>query len=129
MLLTLLPPRLAVCRLDAAADPPAWPRGDLVSVTRSREELSVLCDENSVPAGVRVETGWRALQVAGPLEFTETGVLSALAAPLATAKISIFVVSTFDTDYLLVKEACLEAAVRVLAAAGHPLVRTAKEKS
>ena len=125
MQLTLLPSRFAVCRLAATAAWPNWPRGDLVSVTRTREELSVVCDEVSVPAGVRSEVGWRALQVAGPLEFTQTGVLSALAAPLAAAKTSIFAVSTFDTDYLLVKETHLQEAVRVLEAAGHRVAHSA----
>ncbi len=119
MLLTLLPSRFAVCRLDAAAELPDWPRGELVSVTRSREELSVVCEERGVPPGVRAETGWRALKVAGPLQFGATGVLSSLAGPLAAAKVSLFAVSTFDTDYLLVKEARLGEAVAALEAAGH----------
>ena len=119
MQLTLLPDRFAVCRLGAAAAWPDWPRGDLVSLTRSRDELSVVCAQESVPENVRAETGWRVLKVAGPLEFGETGVLSALAAPLAAAELSIFVVSTFDTDYVLVKQVRLDDAIRALGAAGH----------
>lgn len=123
MQLTLLAGRFAVCRLAADTDLPSWPRGELVSVTRSRDELSIVCEEGYVPEGVRSEAGWRALRVAGPLEFSQTGVLSTLAAPLAAAHLSIFVVSTFDTDYLLVKETHLEDAVRVLEAAGQAVTR------
>ncbi len=119
MRLTLLPGGFAVCRLDATAAVPDWARGEIVSVTRTRDELSVVCEEGCVPLSVRAEGGWRALRVAGPLEFTQTGVLSALAAPLAAAGVPVFVVSTFDTDYLFVKEARLAEAVAALRAAGH----------
>ena len=119
MRLTLLPSRFAVCRLDAAAELPDWPQGDFVSVTRTAAELSIVCDEKKVPADSRAEKGWRALKVAGPLAFTQIGVLSALAGPLAAAGIAVFVVSTFDTDYLFVKEERLSEAVKVLETAGH----------
>ena len=122
MQLTLLPTPLAVCRLYTAADLPLWAIGCFVSCTRTDEELSIVCEAARVPAGVRSETGWRAFKVAGPLEFPQVGVLSALAAPLAAAGVSIFVVSTFDTDYLLVKEARLAEASRALEAAGHTIL-------
>lgn len=122
MQLTLLPPPLAVCRLDAAADLPLWAIGRFVSCTRTDEELSIVCEAARVPADVRSETGWRAFKVAGPLELAQVGVLSALAAPLAAAGVSVFVVSTFDTDYLLVKEARLAEASRALEATGHTIV-------
>ena len=117
--LSLLPTRLAVCWLAPDAPLPAWPDGELTAITRTPDEISIVCAEACVPPGVTAEKGWRALKVAGPLDFSLTGVLAALAAPLAEAKISIFALSTFDTDYLLVKEAALAPALQTLRSAGH----------
>ncbi len=118
--LTLLPGTLAVCRLEKNAPVPEWAlAGPFCSVTLTREELSVVCPEARVPREVKKETGWRALQVAGPLDFSLTGVLASLTAPLAREKISVFALSTYDTDYLLVKEEQLERAIRALRGAGN----------
>jgi len=118
--LRVLAGELAVCRLPADAPAPAPPpAATLFSITRTREELSVVCTAADAPPGARVKAGWRALQVAGPLDFSLTGILAAIAAPLAQAGISLFAVSTYDTDYVLVGEADLEAAVAALRAAGH----------
>jgi len=117
--LELLDGTLAVCRLDAGAPVPAWAAGPFVSVTRTDAELSVVCSAEGVPAGVRAEGGWRALRVRGPLGFGMTGVLASLASPLAGRGVSIFVVSTYDTDYLLVQERDLERARHALVLAGH----------
>ncbi|MBS0661491.1 MAG: ACT domain-containing protein [Verrucomicrobia bacterium] len=118
MQLTLLPDSFAICRLapDAAVPPRFF------SVTRTAEELSVVCREADVPSDARCELGWSGLQVAGPLDFALTGVLAALAAPLAAAGVSIFALSTFDTDYLLVKSASLPEALAALRGAGHEVV-------
>ncbi len=118
--LTTLPDRLAVCRL-APTDPlPALPeRASFWSVTRTAEELSLVMPETDVDPGWRAERGWRALMVLGPLDFALTGILANLAGVLAEAEISIFAISTFDTDYLLVREGRLEAAIAALRAAGH----------
>ena len=122
MNLLLLPDTFAICRL-AGDDPiPPWAAGNFVSITRTSDELSIVCSRAQVPDDVKAERGWRCLRVTGTLEFTEVGVLSALAGPLADAEISIFVVSTFDTDYLVVREADLERAVVVLCGAGHEVV-------
>ena len=111
-----------MCRLGPEAPVPAWAAsGPLVSVTRTAEELSVVCGEEEVPAGVRCERGWRCLRVQGPLALAEIGVLSSLVAPLAAARISVFVVSTYDTDNLLVKEELLGVARAVLAEHGHTI--------
>ncbi len=119
--LDLLPGVCAVCRLDPSAELPSWAlgAGPIVSVTRTSEELSVVCAADAVPTGIRAEGGWRVLKVRGPLAFSLTGILAALAAPLARAELSIFAVSTFDTDYLLVPQGQLEAALAALRAAGH----------
>lgn len=117
--LTVLSDPLAVCRLAPEDDPPPWARGQLVSVTRTAGELSVVCAHDAVPDGVRADGPWRALSVSGPLPFTATGVLAALAGPLAAAGIPIFALSTFDTDHLLVGAGALDDAIAVLREAGH----------
>ena len=118
--LTLLEERLAVCRLDDAAEVPRWAtEASLFSVTRTADELSVVCPERFVPDGVRCEKGWRVFKLEGPFEFSEVGILSAVAAPLAEAGVGIFAVSTFDTDYVLVKEERLDLAAAALRGRGH----------
>lgn len=120
LLLSVLPDRLAICRLPADSPIPAPPaEGGLWSITRSCDELSLVLPESEAPAEGRVEPGWRAIQVAGPLDFSLTGILAALASPLAEAGISLFAISTYDTDYVLVREVDLERTQVVLRAAGH----------
>ncbi len=117
--LELLPDRFAVCRLAPEAEmPSSLERGDLLSFTRTKSELSVVCRESGDLPG-EVEGGWRCLGVEGPLEFTQIGVLAALSRPLAEEGVSIFVLSTYDTDYLLVKEDQLDSAITALRVAGH----------
>jgi hypothetical protein len=119
--LVLLAAPYAVCRLPAGAAAPAWAVGEFASVTRTAEELSVVCREEAVPQGVRCERGWRCLRVAGTLDFALVGVLVSLVVPLAEAGVAVFAVSTFDTDYLLVKEDDLAKAAEALVAAGHSI--------
>lgn len=122
--LSVVPGVFAVCRLDPAADlPREIARAPFASITRTPEELSIVCEERLAPAGARREGGWRCLAVRGPIPFTATGVLASLATPLAEARVGIFAISTFDTDYVLVKEAQLARAVAALRAAGHVFVR------
>lgn len=123
--LTVLPDRLAVCRLDAGDPIPGWgTRGPLVSITRTREELSVACPEADVPGDVKAERGFVPLKLEGPFDFALTGILASVAGPLAEAGISLFAIATFDTDYVLVKTERLGDAMAALRAAGH-VVRTA----
>lgn len=120
MNLVVLEGELGVARLAAAEPIPAWAsRGRLTSITRTSEELSVVCAAADIPESVRAERGWRAFRVAGRLDFALTGVLASLAGPLAAAGVSIFVISTYDTDYILVRAQSLAAAVECLTAAGH----------
>lgn len=120
--LTLLPELFAVCRLSPDAEIPDWANtGAFFSITRTADELSMVCRQSNVPVDVRAEKGWRCLQVAGPLDFALTGILTSLLIPLTEAGISIFTISTFDTDYLLIKEGTLEAAITALRAAGHSI--------
>jgi len=113
--LRVLPGLYAVCRLPMDAGVPA----SFFSATRTNTELSVVCAENDVPAEVPCERGFRIFEVAGPLDFALTGVLAGIAAPLARVGVSIFAISTFDTDYVLVKEHDLVKAMEALRRAGH----------
>jgi hypothetical protein len=120
--LRVLSERLSVCRLPVDAPWPAPAAGtSFFSVTRTESEVSVVCAEDEAPVGdhVRVEPDWRALEVAGPLDFSMVGVMAALTAPLADVDVSVFVVSTYDTDYVLVHAAALEKAIEALRSAGH----------
>jgi hypothetical protein len=114
----VLPGRLAVCRLDADGPLPAWvfhAEARFFSVMRTPDETSVVCSEDDVPPSVnRVDKGWQALKVDGPLPLTMTGVTAKLTTPLAAAGIPVFALSTYDTDYLLVKAEHLERAVVLL---------------
>ena len=126
--LTLLPERFAISRFAADAPIPAWAtEGPFFSVTRTGDELSVVCELSRVPAGVQSQSGWRVFKVHGPFVLTEIGVLTALANPLADAKLSLFAISTFDTDYLLVASETLSAAVAALERAGHKIHRSKAE--
>ena len=121
MLLKVIDPHLAVCRLPRDADAPAWAEraSEFVSITRTDEELSVVCAIDTVPDGIPMEGPWRAFRVQGPLVMTLIGVVAGLATHLATAGIAIFAISTYDTDYILVHEPDLAAAIAALEAAGH----------
>jgi hypothetical protein len=121
--LSLLSDTFAICRLGPEAAIPSWIlAGDFFSVTRTKEELSLVCLQEIVPEGTRCEKGFRCFKVRGPLDFSLTGILSSLTMPLAQAGISVLAISTFDTDYLLVKEAQVDSAVLKLSHAGHRFV-------
>ena len=117
--LDLLPDTFAICQLDPVAPIPDWAQGEFVSITRTPDELSIVCRQKNVPDDVQAEREWRCLRVVGKLELSLVGVIAALTKVLADAGISVFVVSTFDTDYLLVTEASLDSAVETLRVAGH----------
>ena len=122
--LELLSDTFAVARLEPDSSTSAWAEaGALVSVTRTRAELSIVCEDASVPVEARAQRGFRCLRVLGPLDFAETGILESLADPLARAGISIFALSTYDTDYLLMPGDDLEAALSALSEAGHAVRR------
>lgn len=117
------PGNYVVARLPADASVPdgllSPDAPTLVSVTRTADELSVICRDGLISRDAVVETGWRLLTVRGPLEFTLTGIIAALSSELAAAGVSLFSLSTFDTDHVLVKAAELERAEEALRAAGH----------
>lgn len=118
--LSLLPDRLAICRLPPDTPIPAPPAGaGLWSVTRTEDELSVILPDEARHSDWQAETGWRALRVDGTLDFSLTGIMASLADPLAAAGVSLFAISTYDTDYVLVRERDLKRAAAALAAEGH----------
>lgn len=121
--LALLPERYAICSLrdGAAWEPPAGDCG-LLSVTQTKQGFSVVCQERHAPSAARTDLGWRCLEVQGPLDLNLVGVVTSLTAPLAQEGIALFAVSTFDTDYLLVRDTSLPAAVAALRAAGHHVI-------
>jgi hypothetical protein len=118
--LSILPETFAISRLAPSAPVPGWAAGgELSSVTRTTNELSIVSRQDGVPEGVGASRGWRAVRVAGPLDFSLTGILASLAVPLADNGIPIFALSTHDTDFVLVRDDDLGRAVAALAAAGH----------
>jgi uncharacterized protein len=118
--LILLDQVLTICRMDRDKPIPDWAlRGSFVSITRTNDELSLVCSQPDLPPDTAHEPDWRCFQVVGPLAFSLTGVLLALTKPLAEASISIFAISTFDTDYVLVKAEDLSRAIIALTVAGH----------
>lgn len=109
-----------MCRLAPDAAVPAWAQaGGFCSLTRTADELSIICRAAAVPNDVKQERGWRLLQLAGPFDFGAVGILASVLQPLAAAKVSSLAVATFDTDYLLIKSANLAPASAALRAAGH----------
>ena len=115
----------AACRLPADAPLPGWAQGSrFCSVTRTDDELSVLCEAERVPSGVTIERGWRLLQVVGPLPFDAVGIMVAFVSPLAQAGVPVLTLATYDTDYVLVPGAKLSMALMALQRAGHHLADT-----
>lgn len=121
------PGTFAICRLPAKAALPAWAGKAFTSVTRTADELSIVCEERRLPADLdgaefQLERGWVLLKLHGPFPLDAIGVLASIARPLAEAAISLFAVSTFDTDYVLVKRIHAKQAIAALTLAGHKLV-------
>ena len=124
--LRLLTGDYVIARLPATADVPslllgAPPNGGYVSITRTPQELSVVCVAETAPVEAEIDGPWRALYASGPIPFGLTGVVTSLVAPLSAAGCAVFVVSTFDGDVLMVQSADLERARTLLNEAGHIL--------
>jgi hypothetical protein len=118
--LKILPGLMAVCRLDPGAKVPDWiDNRSFYSITRTPQELSVVCRAERVPPGAESETGWRCFQLLGSFNFSELGIISSLTQPLAASGVPVFVISSFTTDYLMVKAKDLGRAIDALTAAGH----------
>jgi hypothetical protein len=121
---SLLPGNFAICRLAADAAIPSWALrpAKFSSVCRTAEELSIVCAEEFVPPEIKAERGWACFKLKGPIPFFETGVLASFIQPLSENAIPIFAISTFDTDYVLIKEEFTERAAAVLRVAGHEMI-------
>jgi hypothetical protein len=123
--LSLLPHRYAIVRLAPDFTVPVWASvGEFFSITRTQDEISIVCAEKNIPVNERPPQLWHAMKVHGPFKFDEIGILAGLAVPLAVARIGIFVVSTFDTDYLLVQAKDVRNAIATLQSAGHRFTNT-----
>ncbi|MFC1488802.1 ACT domain-containing protein [Thermodesulfobacteriota bacterium] len=121
--LTVLDEKFSICRLDPSASVPERVyQSSFFSITRTLDELSIVCNEMHIPKTHHCSSGWRCLQVKGPLDLSETGILSALLRSLAEAKVPIFALSTYETDYLLVKEQDLRRTVEILESNGHKII-------
>jgi hypothetical protein len=126
--ITVHPELYAICRLGPGDGVPAWAAGEnFLTISRTKSELSIVCEDHTVPETIHAERKRRLMQVDGTLAFSLTGILAAIAAPLAEANVSIFAVSTYDTDYLLVSDGDLERAISTLEAAGHVVRRKISE--
>jgi hypothetical protein len=111
----LLKEKYGVCRLNNIATIPEWAKlGDFFSITKTEEELSIVCNEDNIPQDIKCERHWRILKVQGPLDFSLIGILASISNTLAEKEISIFAISTYDTDYILVKEKDIDKAVAAL---------------
>jgi uncharacterized protein len=120
--LSLSPHKYAVCQFHPDKHIPYWALlGDFVSLTRTHEELSIVCQQDYVPGDIEAERGWRCVQVQGAFDFSAAGVHASLAIPLAEADISVLAIATYATDYLLIKEQDVERALQVLEQAGHTI--------
>ncbi|MEK9134971.1 MAG: ACT domain-containing protein [Patescibacteria group bacterium] len=114
--LSILPDKIGICHLDKNSPIPEWAQGEsnFTSVTRTLNELSIILPQEKIPAGILAENDWRVFKVQGPLGFSLTGIVASLAKPLSDAEISIFYVSTYETDYLLVEDKNLAKAKEIL---------------
>jgi hypothetical protein len=128
--LTRLPGSYAVCQLPPSAPVPSWAQGGgFYSITRTADELSIICDQahlpdppDSLPVESHVARGWLLWRVEGPFAFDVTGVIATLSAPLAQAGVVTLAVATYQTDYLLIKGEQRQAFVQALTQAGHHLI-------
>jgi hypothetical protein len=118
--LSLFEEEYAVCRLDKSAPIPAWAiRGEFFSVSRTPDELSIVCEQEAVPPETDHDGGWRCFKIESPFEFDLAAMISSVAAPLADEQIDIFVVATQDSDYLLVRQADLDRSISRLQNSGY----------
>ena len=120
--LSSIPDRFAVCQIDHQAKIPDWAfEGEFSFISRTPDELSIICPAKFVPPDIQYVAGWRGLKIEGPFDFNEIGVLAAITAPLAQGDISLLTVSTYDTDYIFLQEAQFETAGDILEAVGHKI--------
>ncbi len=121
--MSVLKEEYSVCRLECYKSIPTWAlEGNFSSITRTEDELSLVCESANVPDGIEQESGWKTLKINGPLDFGLIGILASITSVLADNKISVFAISTYDTDYIMVKEAKLELGIKCLENAGCTII-------
>jgi len=119
----LLKEKYGVCRLDKTELIPEWAKeSEFFSITKTLDELSIVCSQGGIPSSVKCEKDWKILKVEGPLDFSLVGILSSISNVLAQQEISIFAISTFDTDYILVKDKDIDNAIGSLCIAGYEVI-------
>lgn len=120
----LLQEKYGVCRLEINEEIPKWAiNSQFYSITKTQDELSIVCPQNNIPSNIKYEADWRILKVEGPLDFSLIGILSSISNILANNKISIFAISTYDTDYILVKDKDIENATKVLSNENYHIIK------
>lgn len=119
MKFSILKGLFAICRFNPTDEEPSWiDKKQFYTITRTSKELSIVCIQDCLKGGLKAEKGWRILELEGPIDFDLTGVIASITQPLRDANIGVFVLSTFDTDYILVKENLLNKAVESLSKTG-----------
>lgn len=117
--LVALPGAYGICRLAPDEPLPAWGlQGEFFSVTRTTDELSIVCAEAQIPAKVLCESGWRLFKIDAVMDFSLVGIVARVSTALAGANVGIFVLSTYNTDYILVRQPDFAVAAAALQAAG-----------
>ena len=119
MIFSLLQETFAIARLPMSDAIPPWVAGELTSITRTADELSIVCRQDAVPPGTRADRGWRCLKLQGPIALSTIGMAADFTTLLAEARVGVLVISTFDTDYLLIKSDHLDRGIEALRASGH----------
>ena len=123
--LLVLAGRYGICRLGPAEPVPAWGlQGEFFSVTRTTDELSIVCAEAQIPATVLCESGWRLFKIDAVMDFSLVGIVAGISAAIAGANVGIFVLSTYNTDYILVRQPDFSAAAAALRTAGYKVVES-----
>jgi hypothetical protein len=118
-----LPGFYAIVRFAPEATIPDWAtKGDFTSITRTADELSVVCSTENLPAELDPQPQWTCLKLEGPFAFSQTGILLSFIEPLSYRNVPIFAISTYDTDYVLVQEEHSRSAVEALITAGHEFI-------
>ncbi|GCE30917.1 amino acid-binding protein [Dictyobacter alpinus] len=120
LVLALQPDMLAICRLEPTAHiSEDILNGNFVAITKTNEELSIICPQDNIPEEVIYTKGWRCLRIEGPFSHDTSGILASVLTPLANAHLSVFTTTTFDTGHILIKEENLNHAIQLLTQTGH----------
>lgn len=115
LILSLMTEKLGICALGQSSPIPEWLSGsEFFTVTRTPDELSIVCPQDNIPGNVMAEKDWRAFKLESVLDISSVGIVASLADPLAAAGISIFYISTYKTNYLLVEEKSLDKTIEIL---------------